>query len=493
MSEKTPLKILNLTAENFKRLRAVSITPDGAIVDVNGKNGQGKTSVIDCIWAALEGATHIQAMPINKDADFARIKLELGPSAGHTEMTVRKVFTAAGNTTLTVENAEGFRAPSPQAMLDSFLGALSFDPLGFTRMKPRAQFDALRAAVDLPVDIDALDEANRADFAERTNVNRDAKSKRIAVESVKVPEGLPNDPVDTSALLKQMAEASTHNGEVERRANARAAAAAQVEAYKAEADALNAAGAHRAESVARARDLRLEEIDAEIARLTGQRASLITRSEADLRNVEAETSAAVMNKLALASDLQAKLSAAEPLPETVDVTALQKEIESAQAINRGIETRARRRTLEAEAEAFEARAQALTDAIDARNKQKADAIAAADMPVAGLSFGDGQVLLNGVPFEQASKAEQTVVGMRIAMAANPRLHVIRIEDGSLLDDDTMKIVADLAEKHDYQVWIERVDSRGTTGFVIEDGRVKGQEFKPEPAPRRRAYKAQAEQ
>lgn len=486
--EKTPLKIINLTAENVKRIRAVSITPDGAIVDINGKNGQGKTTVIDCIWWALEGAEHIQAMPINKDADFARIKLELGPSAGHTEMTVRKTFTAAGNVTLTVENAEGFRAPSPQAMLDSFLGALSFDPLGFTRMKPREQFDALRAAVDLPIDIGALDEANRADFAKRTEINRDARSKRTAAESVQVPEGLPEQAVDTTALLKRMADASTHNSEIERRKSARATATAQVAAYKSEADAICAAGAQRAASIASARDRRLAEIDAEIERLTTQRDTLVRKSEVDIKDTEAETSVSVTNKLALASELQAKLDAAEALPEAIDVSALQKEIEAAQVINRGVETRARRRALEAEAEAFEAQAKALTDAMDARNKEKADAIGAADMPVAGLSFGDGHVLLNGVPFEQASKAEQTVVGMRIAMAANPRLRVIRIEDGSLLDSDTMKIIADLAEKHDYQVWIERVDSTGTTGFVIEDGRVKGQEFKPEPPPRKRAAK-----
>lgn len=38
------MKILNLTAENIKKLVAVEITPDGNIVQITGKNGQGKTS-----------------------------------------------------------------------------------------------------------------------------------------------------------------------------------------------------------------------------------------------------------------------------------------------------------------------------------------------------------------------------------------------------------------------------------------------------------------
>ena len=38
----------------------------------------------------------------------------------------------------------------------------------------------------------------------------------------------------------------------------------------------------------------------------------------------------------------------------------------------------------------------------------------------------------------------------------------------------MKVLAEMAEANDYQIWIERVDSSGTVGFVLEDGHVKGQ-------------------
>lgn len=45
-------------------------------------------------------------------------------------------------------------------------------------------------------------------------------------------------------------------------------------------------------------------------------------------------------------------------------------------------------------------------------------------------------------------------------------------DGSLLDEDNMKIITDMAEEKDYQVWIEKVDSSGKIGIVIEDGEIK---------------------
>lgn len=81
------------------------------------------------------------------------------------------------------------------------------------------------------------------------------------------------------------------------------------------------------------------------------------------------------------------------------------------------------------------------------------------------------VNLEGVPFGQASDAEQLRASIAIAMASNSKLRVIRVRDGSLLDADSMALLSDMADKKDFQVWIERV-GEGATGFIIEDGHVK---------------------
>ena len=49
------MKIIRLKAENVKRLHAVEITPEGEVVVVAGKNGAGKSSVLDAITYALAG------------------------------------------------------------------------------------------------------------------------------------------------------------------------------------------------------------------------------------------------------------------------------------------------------------------------------------------------------------------------------------------------------------------------------------------------------
>src|SRR5260370_39362708 len=95
------------------------------------------------------------------------------------------------------------------------------------------------------------------------------------------------------------------------------------------------------------------------------------------------------------------------------------------------------------------------------------------MPVEGLGFGEGFVTFNGVPFDQASDAEQLSASIAIAMRTNSKLRVIRVRDGSLLDDSKMKILADMAAANGCQVWIETVRAVTDTAVIIEDGAVRG--------------------
>ena len=116
-------------------------------------------------------------------------------------------------------------------------------------------------------------------------------------------------------------------------------------------------------------------------------------------------------------------------------------------------------------------AENLTNVMEDRTKAKRAAITNANMPVSGLSFDESQVLYNGFPLEQASAAEQLRVSFAIAAAANPRLAIALIRDGSLLDEKSLADVGAMADAHNMQVWIERVDTSGKVGIVLEDGAV----------------------
>ncbi len=90
----------------------------------------------------------------------------------------------------------------------------------------------------------------------------------------------------------------------------------------------------------------------------------------------------------------------------------------------------------------------------------------------GLAFDAEGVTFNGIPFQQCSSAEQVRIAVAVAAALNPKIRVIRIADGSLLDSASMAEIERLAKEHDMQIWIERVDESGGVGIVIEDGAVR---------------------
>jgi hypothetical protein len=175
--------------------------------------------------------------------------------------------------------------------------------------------------------------------------------------------------------------------------------------------------------------------------------------------------------LKAAAELERKIDAAPPLPTPVDISALRASIESARIINAGISKKQQRAEIVKEAVALESKADDLTRAINARERQKMDALRNCVMPLPDLSLGVDGVIYKDLPFDQASDAERLRVSTAIAMAGNPKLRVIRIRDGSLLDDDGIKMVADMAAEKDYQIWLERVDSSGKVGIVLEDGSV----------------------
>lgn len=425
------MKIIALEAENVKRLKAVRIEPTGPLVEIAGKNGQGKTSILDAIYWAICGTKHIQSKPIRDGEEEARISLDLG----EIKVTRRFRTTKKGDvaTEVVIENEAGARFPSPQAMLDALTGELAFDPLAFARAPAKQQFDMLRKFVP-EVDFDAIDAANKADFQKRTDVNRRAKEARAAADQIgMIPEDV--RPVDEDALVEALDKAGQENATLEQR------------------------------------KARREQIADEARRLRA-RAETYAEQAAEFRRKAADLDKHTDDARAAAADLEKRLADAGPLPDPVDTAPIRAQLAAAKDTNALVAKAVERKRLQERARGLEDEAEALTKAMEQRNADKQKAIAAAQMPVEGLSFGEGEVLLNGVPFEQGSDAEQLRASVAIAAAMNPKLRVIRVRDGSLLDDDAMKALEQLAAERDLQCWIERVgEHTGKFGVVIRDGMV----------------------
>ena len=208
-------------------------------------------------------------------------------------------------------------------------------------------------------------------------------------------------------------------------------------------------------------------IDADQRRFTGLTEN-IAEHEAELAHMREQRDALTK----IIEEAREKLANAPALPEPIDVSDLREQLNAARQHNAAGARAAEKATLLAAAEYNEGQVAELTASMEAREAAKTEAIAAAKLPVDGITFGEGEVLLNGVPFDQGSDAEQLRASIAIAMASDSRLRVIRVRDGSLLDASGMALLSDMARERDYQVWVEQVSDGGSVGFVIEDGSVK---------------------
>lgn len=455
------MKIIQLTAENVKRLKVVDITPKGPVIQVTSrKNGQGKTSVLDSIWWALAGEKNIQGTPIRKGAESGRIRLDLG------DLIVERRFLSSGSSPITVRNTAGAQPGipdkklpiygSPQEMLNALIGRLSFDPLAFARKKPREQYDDLRTIANLDLDLEALNAENSSDYKQRQDINRDAKAKRAQADGISVPDNLPAQPIDESTLLNQMQAAAEHNASIETRKARREQAQRDLADKKAEA-------------------VRLRERSSQVREQTARRVADLQRQieqiESDGKTLAAKLEGEAVTIVESGDDLERKIAQAPDLPAPIDMMEIRSQLEKAKAVNLQLLRRERKAELIREAEALDKQSSELTARMENRESQKTEALKRAVMPVDGLGFGDGFVTFRGLPLEQASDGELLRLSTEIAMSENPKLRVIRIRDGSLLDDDNLAIISQMAAEKDYQVWIEQVDKTGSVGVVLEDGEV----------------------
>ncbi len=415
------MKIIKLSAENLLRLHAVEIDPKGNVVRITGKNTAGKTSVLTAIWMALGGGGAIPDRPVRDGAETGFVRLQLGENGP--EVIVERKFGADGTTSLVVTNAEGARFPSPQKMLDQLVGTLTFNPLEFMRMKPRDQGQTLRELVKL--DTTALDRDRERAFEQRTIVNRRVSELEAQGRAITVPPNAPDREEDAAVLVRELTEAIDHN----------------------------------ASNVAKRR---IEENSAKAVKAAEQRVADVT---AMLK--EADTALLDIQQVH-----QQNRIAAFQLADR-DTAPIQARIDTLKARNEAARARAKKRELAGQYGTAKAEADALTAKITKIDESKAAQLTSASYPVPGLGFSDdGAVTYNALPLTQASGAEQLKVSMAMAMSLNPKLRVLRITDGSLLDSDSMAVIEQMARDHDFQVWLEQVDETGKVGVVISDGMVQ---------------------
>lgn len=420
------MKVISLEASNILRLEAILIKCEGKNVTLTGANTSGKTSVLRCISMALGGSSEIPEEPIHRGAKKGFIDMDIG------DYKIRRTFTAAGGGTITVTAKDGTKQASPQAILDGLVGKLTFDPLEFTRMKADKQVETLRKLVGL--DFSQIDAERKKVYDERTLVNREVDSKKALLANQASFPDAPKEEVTLTALNDEMDAARVHNLKLD---------TLKLEAQRTD-KAANDSLARRKSSLAR-----IDQLYAEIKRLID------------------ETNADGPNHIALdkaADDAAAAVDSFVP----VDVAPIRARMSTIEETNRKVRQNAQVAKVEIERDDAIRKGNALTAAIDKLDVEKEAQLAAAVMPIDGLSFTDIGIVYKGMPFTQASAAEQLRVSAAMGISMNPTLKVLLVRDGSLLDQASLAILKEVAGE-DWQLWIEKVSDHKDMQVIIEEG------------------------
>ena len=196
------LTIIELAIENFMKLKAVRIRPEGAsMVTLTGKNGAGKSSVLNAIMAVVDKA----ALKKQGITNLLRTGAERGSVTINLGDIIAKLTLTAKGEYLTVENAEGLAFKSPASVMDRLRGMISFDPLAFAKEKDgKKQREVLLGLVDVGLDLDAHEKERETIFFNRTNVGRrrdefDAKLKDLP----SLPGDLPEEEIPLATISEE--------------------------------------------------------------------------------------------------------------------------------------------------------------------------------------------------------------------------------------------------------------------------------------------------
>lgn len=415
------MKIETITINGFKKLQQFAIDPAGKSVEIKGRNGQGKSSIIDAIWCTLTGKD-VPGVPVNRESVTA--KIVVGLDDGH---TARLSFSSKGNKSLVVEGPDGEPVKAPATFLENLIGKISFDPFEFVNQTPQKQRAFLQQLLGL--DFADLDSDKAFQLEQKREIDRDAVAIEREAEALLDAQNV--ERVDVSDLVAKQ------NERAEVIARGREAAAA----------------VERAEGA-------VESANATVANLEEQIAALAVRLES--AKVHAGTEA---SKVApLRTSLELLRSQVAGMPDNSEA------IRNAGETNRQADRWAKRLELVARSKSIKGDLDAVKMKLEGIEGERQSRIMDAKLPVPGLSFSVDGVLFNGLPFDSGNQCQSDIlrVGVAIAVAQNPTARIVRIKDGSLLDSSAKAALLAMLAENGFQAFIETVADCDLTAHVIEE-------------------------
>lgn len=405
-----PVKINELLIENVKRVKAVQFEPsaDGLTI-IGGRNGQGKTSVLDAIAWALGGNNYKPSVPERDGA--------LVPPNLHIELSNGLIVERKGkNSTLKVTDPEGNK--SGQQLLNEFVSTLALDLPKFINGSDKDKADSLLKILGIGDVLAQLDTKENQLYAQRTEVGRIADRKKKAADEMPMYPNVPKEPVSATELIKQQQEILARNGENEQKRQ-------------------NAA--------------RYERMLAEAQIAFDEAKAALQKAEQDC--------------------LTARKSAEDLYDEST--AELEKNLAEIEALNIKIRANSTKEAAEVEANNLQQEYDGLTEQIESVREERNKLLDSAELPLPGLSVKDGKLIYNNMPWDGMSGSDQLKVATAIVRKLNPQCGFVLMDKLEQMDLETLQEFGAWLKQEGLQVIATRVSTGDECSIIIEDGMVKG--------------------
>lgn len=405
-----PVKINELLIENVKRVKAVQFEPsvDGLTI-IGGRNGQGKTSVLDAIAWALGGNNYKPSVPERDGA--------LVPPNLHIELSNGLIVERKGkNSTLKVTDPNGNK--SGQQLLNEFVSTLALDLPKFINGSDKDKADSLLKILGIGDVLAQLDTKENQLYAQRTEVGRIADRKKKAADEMPMYPNVPKEPVSATELIKQQQEILARNGENEQKRQ-------------------NAA--------------RYERMLAEAQIAFDEAKAALQKAEQDC--------------------LTARKSAEDLHDEST--AELEKNLAEIEALNIKIRANSTKEAAEVEANNLQQEYDGLTEQIESIREERSKLLDSAELPLPGLSVKDGKLIYNNMPWDGMSGSDQLKVATAIVRKLNPQCGFVLMDKLEQMDLETLQEFGAWLKQEGLQVIATRVSTGDECSIIIEDGMVKG--------------------
>lgn len=405
-----PVKINELLIENVKRVKAVQFEPsaDGLTI-IGGRNGQGKTSVLDAIAWALGGNNYKPSVPERDGA--------LVPPNLHLELSNGLIVERKGkNSTLKVTDPNGNK--SGQQLLNEFVSTLALDLPKFINGSDKDKADSLLKILGIGDVLSQLDTKENQLYAQRTEVGRIADRKKKAADEMPMYPNVPKEPVSATELIKEQQEILARNGENEQKRQ-------------------NAA--------------RYERMLAEAQIAFDEAKAALQKAEQDC--------------------LTARKSAEDLHDEST--AELEKNLAEIEGLNIKIRANSTKEAAEIEANNLQQEYDGLTEQIESVREERSKLLDSAELPLPGLSVKDGKLIYNNMPWDGMSGSDQLKVATAIVRKLNPQCGFVLMDKLEQMDLETLQEFGAWLKQEGLQVIATRVSTGDECSIIIEDGMVKG--------------------